>query len=298
METGREPEPWLRSGPGGVWRLMDEPPRSGVWNMAEDIALLEGDGPLPVLRLYSWERPTLSLGYRQNADSVVDFPEAARLGVPVVRRPTGGGSVLHEGTFEVTYSVVAEEADLPSSVVEAYRVIAEPLALALQMLGLRTDFATSIPQADGWSDVCFETATRFELLVEGRKAVGSAQCRRGGRVLQHGAIPLHFDPVRAAQVMQSEDKEALAQRVARHATGLNDVSGRAFTQAEVRGAIIEGFARQFGAQMRPGELTPQEWALRDELVRLGIPGPLRAGIGTGPRSTGVVRSGIRSGAAR
>lgn len=288
---------WTGPGLRGAWRFLDEPPRSGVWNMAEDIALLEGDGPLPVLRLYSWDRPTLSLGYRQDADAVVDFAEAGRLGVPVVRRPTGGGSVLHEGILEVTYSVVAEEGDLPSSVVEAYRVIAQPLAQAVGSLGLRADFAESIPDRGAWSDVCFETATRFELLVEGRKAVGSAQCRRAGRVLQHGAIPLRFDPGRAARVMRSDDREALARRIGEHATGLCDVSGRDLTQEEVRRAIADAFADFFSCVLRPGGLTPAEWALRDELVRLGIPGPIRPGMGTGPRHAGIVRARVRSGSA-
>lgn len=286
-----------RLGPSALarpWRFFDEPPRSGIWNMAEDLALLEGDGALPALRLYSWDKPTLSLGYSQDADRVVDFPEAERLCVPVVRRPTGGGSVLHEGTLEVTYSVVADEGDLPSSVVEAYRVLAEPLARALRDLGLAVSFAETIPDPDAFSAVCFETPTRFELLVEGRKAVGSAQCRRAGRVLQHGAIPLHFDPVRAAQVMQTGDKAALAARVSEHATGLNDVSGRTFTQSGVRQALARAFAETFGCDLTPGELTAEEWALRDNLVRLGLPGPIRPGMGTGPHAQGMGHGRVRS----
>jgi len=276
-----------------TWRLIDEGPRSGVWNMAEDVALLEGDGPLPVLRLFSWDRPTLSLGYRQDADAVVDFAAAERLGVPVVRRPTGGGSVLHEGTLEVTYTVVASEEDLPGSVLDAYRVIAAPLAKALRMLGLEVRFADAIPARDAWSAVCFETPTRFELLVNGRKAVGSAQCRRNGRVLQHGAIPLHFDARRAAEVMRADDKEALAARIAEHAVGVSDALGRSVTQEEVRDALRKAFAQVLGARWSPGELTPREWTLRDETVRLGVPGPLRPGMGTGPSPVRVGHGRLR-----
>ncbi len=280
-----------------TWRLLDEEAHSGVWNMAEDLALLEGEGngALPVLRLYSWDRPTLSLGYTQNADEVVDFEGAARLGIPIVRRPTGGGSVLHEGTLEVTYSVVADEADLPSSVVEAYRVIAQALARALVRLGLRAGFAETIPARGDWSAVCFETPTRFELLVEGRKAVGSAQCRRNGRVLQHGAIPLHFDPVRAAEVMKADDKARLAERLAEHATGLGDVSDRPFSQENVRAALVWAFADTFECELRPGDLTAEEWALRDHLVRLNVPGPIRPGMGTGPADLRTARGRLRSG---
>jgi lipoyl(octanoyl) transferase len=261
----------------GPWRLIAEGGASGVSNMAEDVAILQGDGPLPALRLYTWEVPTLSLGYSQDADAVVDFERADGLGVPVVRRPTGGGAVLHDGSLEVTYSVVADEAGLPASVVDAYRLIASALVAALSVLGIEAELAPSVVAAADRSAVCFESASRYELVVGGRKTVGSAQCRRGGRVLQHGAVPLRLDPARAVATMRSDDHARLAARLTRHAAGLEEVAGRSLSAEAVRAALVAGFERALGARFAPAGLTPDEEAVRARLVALGLFGPLRPG---------------------
>lgn len=263
----------------GPWRLILDREHEGAWNMAADMALMEGDGLVPVLRLYGWQRPTLSLGYAQDADAVVDFALADAAGVEVVRRPTGGGAVLHDGANEVTYSVVAPEAALPGAVVEAYRLLAEALVAALGELGIRADLAARVAPADERSAVCFETPSRYELLVAGRKTVGSAQCRRYGRVLQHGAVPLRLDPGRAVSVLRTADRAALAERLGAHAAGLEQAAARPLEPAQVRSALVRGFERVLGAAFEPSGFTPRETTRRDELVRLGIPGPIRPGAG-------------------
>jgi lipoate-protein ligase A len=269
------------NGLAGRWRLIEEGPAAGVRNMAEDIALVEGDGPLPVLRLFAWERPTLSLGYSQDADAVVDWRAAAAAGIPVVRRPSGGGAVLHDGAFEVTYSVVADERALPASVVDAYRVLAQALVAALRELGLVATLAVEVAPLAERGAVCFETPSRYELLVDGKKTVGSAQWRRHGRVLQHGAIPLRLDPERAVAALASRDRAALARRLAEHAQGLGDAAGRPIAAGEVRRALVAGFAAALGARFEAGGLTPAEEARREELVALGVVGPLTPGAGRG-----------------
>ena len=62
----------------------------------------------PTLRFFSWAPPTISLGYGQALDGRVDLAAAADMEIGLVRRPTGGSAILHEGPdLEVTYSVVA-----------------------------------------------------------------------------------------------------------------------------------------------------------------------------------------------
>jgi lipoate-protein ligase A len=254
----------------GTWRLLEEGPQDGVANMAEDVALLEGDGPLPVLRLYAWARPTLSLGYSQDARTVVDWEGVRELGVDVVRRPTGGGAVLHEPELEVTYSVVAPAAFLPSGIVESYRVLAEALAQALRLLGGQVQLAPTVPPLQGRSPACFETPTQYELLLGGRKAVGSAQCRRGGRILQHGAIPLSLRPQRTARVLRG-----LGQGLEEHAWGLREALGRPVTAQAVRWAVREAVGQVLGARLVPGELTPAEERRKEHHMASGAWGPFR-----------------------
>jgi lipoate-protein ligase A len=84
------------------WRLLKTPPANGSWNMAVDEALLESvgrDGALPILRLFAWEPPCLSLGYAQSVQ-VIDEGRLQSNGWDLVRRSTGGGAILH--TDELT----------------------------------------------------------------------------------------------------------------------------------------------------------------------------------------------------
>lgn len=273
----------------GRWRLLAEGAGDGAANMAEDVALLEGDGHLPVLRLFGWRRPTLSLGYSQDAERVVDWEAAGAAGIEVVRRPTGGGAVLHDGALEVTYSVVAPEHGLPAGVVDGYRLIAQALVAALAELGLAAELAQEVVAPRERGPVCFETPSRYELLVGGRKTVGSAQLRRRGRVLQHGSVPLRLDPDRAVLALRGGDKGEWARRLAEHACGLEEAAGRSLGAEAVRAALVAGFASALGARFEPGELTPGERARREELVRLGTFGPLAPGR----RGAGGLAAGAR-----
>ncbi len=150
--------------------------------MAADEALLDrvvrSGGAL--LRLYRWDPPTLSIGRNQ--------PMAA-VGVPTVRRPTGGKAVWHE--HEVTYAVAAP-IELFGSLRNAYCEIHTRLATALRSLGVKARLAPNRPTvrpSDGPTS-CFAASVGGEIVVHGRKLVGSAQVRRRDALLQHGSILL------------------------------------------------------------------------------------------------------------
>ena len=90
----------------GIWRLIEDIPRSGSFNMAADQVLLENysQEDYPVFRIYDWECTTLSLGRNEVLDSLIDLEVCESLDIPVVRRTTGGKAVLHG--FDLTYSLV------------------------------------------------------------------------------------------------------------------------------------------------------------------------------------------------
>ena len=140
------------------------------------------------LRLYRWNPATLSLGRNEPAE-LYDLEEIARRGIPVVRRPTGGRAVWHE--HELTYAVAAPIAGF-GSLRGAYCEIHARLAAALRGLGApatvapaRTSGPLSAPPTS-----CFAAPVGGEILVAGRKLVGSAQLRRGHVFLQHGSVLL------------------------------------------------------------------------------------------------------------
>lgn len=161
--------------------------------MALDSALLDraartGDA---VLRVYTWERPTLSLGRNQRALGSYSAALAEAEGVPVVRRPTGGRALVH--ARELTYSVTA-----PAAAGEPLRVAYERvnrlLVGALATLGVPAGVAGAGSAAPPPSDApCFETPVRGELVANGRKLAGSAQWRDERAWLQHGSILVDDD---------------------------------------------------------------------------------------------------------
>jgi lipoate-protein ligase A len=150
--------------------------------MAIDEALLDEAvrSSSAFLRLYRWDPPTLSVGRNQPMEGI------ARDGIPVVRRPTGGQAVWHE--HEVTYAVAAPIATF-GSLRMAYRTIHERLAAALRSLGADAVLAgrPTVRRSDRPTS-CFAMPMGGEILVQGRKLVGSAQVRRCDVFLQHGSI--------------------------------------------------------------------------------------------------------------
>ena len=161
--------------------------------MAVDEALLAraADTGEAVLRVYEWARPTLSLGRNQLARGQYSAERAAGRGVDVVRRLTGGRAVLHgrEVTYSVTAPVVAGE-----PLRESYRRINAVLVAALRALGVAVEEAEPRSRAPAPGRApCFETPTVGELVVGGRKLVGSAQWRDERALLQHGSILVDDD---------------------------------------------------------------------------------------------------------
>ena len=167
---------------GPSWNLIVDPiGRSGEENMAADAALLDDVvlAGAAYLRLYRWDPPTLSIGRNQ--------PNTFQ-GVPIVRRPTGGQAVWHE--HEVTYAVVAPIVVF-GALRKAYCEIHARLTRALRTLGVdATPAPAHRPIRPSAHRSCFAAPVGGEILVQGKKLVGSAQVRRGDAFLQHGSILL------------------------------------------------------------------------------------------------------------
>lgn len=248
------------------------PAARGAWNMAADEAILETIGrgdSLPTLRLYAWEPACLSLGHTQPfAD--VDAVRLQEHGWDVVRRVTGGRAILH--TDELTYSVAgsAEEPVLAGGVLESYSRIAQALLFAVQSLGLPVEMKEGKTSTNTMPNpVCFEVPSTYEITVNGRKLIGSAQARKKEGVLQHGSLPLTGDLTRICQALVFENEPArasAAKRLLARATTVESALGRAIRWEEAAGAFIQAFETQLGLCFERGELSEVEWRRAEELV--------------------------------
>ncbi len=258
-----------------MWRLLYTLPSRGAWNMAVDEAILEhihrGES-LPTLRLYSWNPPCLSLGHAQSFKDV-DIARLQSHGWEVVRRLTGGRAILH--TDELTYSVTgsAEEPVLVGGVLESYNRLAQALLYAVHKLGLPVEMKehalTGEHAAQNLNPVCFEVPSTYEITVQDKKLIGSAQARKKEGVLQHGTLPLSGDLTRICQALVFKDesaRERAAQRLLERAATVESVLGREVSWEMAAQALVEGFEAQLGIQFERGELSPSELKRAEELV--------------------------------
>lgn len=245
----------------GQWRFLLDEPRDGPSNMAIDEALAlacaRGWSP-PTLRLYRWAVPTVSLGYNQPIRADVNLSLCVRRGIPVVRRPTGGRALLHDR--ELTYSLALPIPTGSRGVLQDYRWISYCFLLALRRLGVAATFSRGTRITEEAGGVCFLSASRYELSVNGQKVLGSAQRRFSGALLQHGSLLIDVDhSVWTSLFPQARELRA-------RATGLKAVLGRSPSWEEVVGAVRGGFEEGAKVFLDPGKLTIREQSLVEELV--------------------------------
>lgn len=264
-----------------TWRLLITPPMDGATNMAVDEAILQAlaDGlGRPTLRFYQWDPPCLSLGYNQHY-AEVDEAACARLGYTWVRRPTGGRAILH--TDELTYSVIvsAGEPRVEGGIVESYRRLSAGLLAGLCMLGADVFQAQTEKTLKAHkTPVCFDTPSNYEITVDGKKLIGSAQVRRRGMVLQHGTLPLTGDLGRIFACLRvgkdGSDGTDLPQPgptasdwlLARACT-LEQALGQRVSFDEAAQALAQGFASALNLRLEPGQLSEDEHVLAERLQR-------------------------------
>ncbi|MFV2068046.1 MAG: biotin/lipoate A/B protein ligase family protein [Pirellulales bacterium] len=176
-------------------QLQIDPPAAGDWNMAVDDDLLRQavDRSVMTLRFYQWKEPTVSLGYFQR---LADRDEhSASRNLPVVRRTTGGGALVHD--VELTYSLVLPS-DHPSAANPCclYDLVHGELIATLGAHGIHAQFYRDVePNESGGTNrgepfLCFERRAAVDVVIDGVKVAGSAQRRQRGAVLQHGSVLL------------------------------------------------------------------------------------------------------------
>src|SRR5262245_56298646 len=247
------------------WRLLIQRDLPGYRQMAIDeaIFLSAENAAQPVLRLYTWELPTLSLGYFQDYKTVVCEPFCVHNNIHVVRRFTGGRAVLHH--LEMTYAIAAP---LDRGVFkdcylqETYQLIARALDSALQNLGV-TRAAISF-QSDQRPQLrkaqCFVSVSQFELAENEKKIISSAQKRSRNAFLQHGSILFDFDSKLQHGCVNNSDPE-----IERKIAPLKTVLGRVPEFSEAQQGIIKAFEQVLNVKFDESNLEQGELEIAREL---------------------------------
>ncbi|RLD07163.1 MAG: hypothetical protein DRI32_01425 [Chloroflexi bacterium] len=256
-----------------LWRLYLSLPATGAWNMAVDEAILEhvvrGDS-LPTLRLYRWEPPCLSLG-RSQPFADISVASLKKNSWDVVRRMTGGRSILH--TDELTYAIIApkDNLHLRGTLLESYQHLAQALLAALKSMGVDAEMnrEKANPKKQN-NPVCFETPSTYEITVKGKKIIGSAQARQKGGVLQHGSLPLTGDLARITQALNFPDatsRQIAAEKLLSRASTMESALGREVDWGTASRSFIHAFESVLGIRFKHGALSPAEKNRASELIQ-------------------------------
>ncbi|WP_408957459.1 biotin/lipoate A/B protein ligase family protein [Natrinema sp. 74] len=184
------------------WRLIRDEPRAGATQMAlEEIAArtaLEDD--VRTVRTYAWQPSTLSLGYRQEADTV-DWEVCDREEVDVTRRQTGGGGIYHDCYADLSYTIVAPADEVPGDLMDCYELFCEPILEAFDRMGVDAAFASAEQDAI-YRPSCYlrdinpahDIVAPADAGARAKKISGNAQYRQRDVVIQHGSISYALEP--------------------------------------------------------------------------------------------------------
>ncbi len=167
-------------------RLILDPPRPPALNMAVDEYLMQAGEP--ALRFYSWDRPSVSIGYFQSvADAAKKFK-----GLPVVRRISGGGSVRHGEDLTFSLALPVDNPFFPTDVKSSYLRINEAVRTGLKDRYAALDYADcrTVPagKRQGGERICFDAPACYDLLLSGKKVLGASQRRIGKDLLHQSAL--------------------------------------------------------------------------------------------------------------
>lgn len=224
--------------------------------MALDMAMTEAVAAgkvAPTLRLYSWRPWAISLGYHQS-DQDVDVQRCRADHIDVVLRPTGGRAILHAN--ELTYAVALP----PSSpfflkdVLTVYEIISRSLVRSLTLLGIDVDFerAKKTPKEFARGDLstlCYASSVQYEIGINGRKLVGSAQRRINGSALQHGSILIGEEHLQITKYLSAKSeswRQRVKQYMQKNTISLNQVSDQKIDYNTLANALKSGFEQELG----------------------------------------------------
>ncbi len=252
-------------------RFIDTGENNGAMNMAIDEALLtlEKEKELPpALRVYRFVPPTLSIGYFQSMNREVDVERCKEKGYDFVRRPTGGRAVLHDKELTYSVTIAYPHRILEMNLLDSFHYICRGIIRAIELLGGKAYFS-SREDNEISSPSCFAAPTFSDILINGKKVVGSAQMRNSNGLLQHGSIlyRVNVDDIFDCFNMDAEKKKKLAKLASKKISSLSDEIGREITFDMIKDTLKKGMAEVLGEELVETELSEEENLLADRLYR-------------------------------
>jgi lipoyl(octanoyl) transferase len=218
----------------------------------------------PILRIYGWNPPSISLGRFQKADVVLDLERCRVDSLPLIRRVSGGGVIYHAD--ELTYSIVCSPDQVPSSssVKESFRILTGFLIDFYRTLGLNASYAVDtiaeVERLGIRTAFCFAGKESFDILIDGKKIGGNAQRRHKNIIFQHGSIPIVNQAMTGLEYMNDRFPE-----YAQGTTSLLDC-GVSTDLSMLKRTLVEAFKLRMGVNIHASQLSNDELLVSRKLL--------------------------------
>ena len=250
-----------------TWRLINTGQNSAAMNMAIDEAMLltQKASFQPTLRFYDWLRPAFTFGYFQRLSEEVDVGACDAHGIELVRRMTGGGTVIHG--WDVTYTVIVPHGSgtFPQDISAAYRAISDCLISGLQRLGIDVAHQVEKPTMDDAPNICLTNPAQYDTLLNEKKIAGVSQRRNRTGVMYQGYIAL--DLPRSDILALASRQVSFHQVAAGRSTAINQSRSSPIYRNQLEDAVAVGFEETLDVRFIGTELLPQEMETAQSLAQ-------------------------------
>ena len=251
-----------------TWRLINTKQNNAAMNMAIDEAMLltQKASFQPTLRFYDWLHPAFSFGYFQRISEEVDVAACDAHGIELVRRMTGGGTVIHG--WDVTYTIIVPHGSgmFPKDISAAYCAISDCLINGLQRLEIDVAHQIDKPIAGNAPNICLTNPAQYDTLLNGKKIAGVSQRRNQAGVMYQGYIALDLptsDVLALASRQVSFDLVAVGKSAA-----INQSRSIPVFREQLENAVAFGFQETLGIQFVETEPSPEEIATAESLAQI------------------------------
>ena len=250
-----------------TWRLINTNQNNAAMNMAIDEAMLLAQKARfqPTLRFYDWRHPAFSFGYFQRISDEVDVSACGAHSIELVRRMTGGGTVIHG--WDVTYTLIVphESGMFPKDISAAYCAISACLINGLQRLEIDATHQIEKPIAGDVANICLTNPAQYDTLLNGKKIAGVSQRRNQAGVMYQGYIALELPTADILALASRQD--SFDQVAAGKSTAINLCRSIPIYRKQLEVAVTAGFQETLDAEFVEAEPSPQEIETAESLAQ-------------------------------
>jgi lipoate-protein ligase A len=209
------------------------------------------------LRLYRWVRPTLSCGFHQHVEKRVNLEKCRELNVEVVKRPTGGRELMHDG--DISFSISGRMDKLKNDDRDIFCKAGQIIAAGLLAVGIDAKLSESQKKNGAVSQgPCLAAISQYEITAEGKKIVPIAQRVFRDSILIHGSIPLRSPRIATPYLLNVEAPDEMQKKIESLATDIGKLIRGKLDLNQMKNGMIDAFQSSFNGECRAIELTQME----------------------------------------